>query len=280
MKRNSSEIDTEADAISIQKRRPELPTLKFIPDKSDNLDAKHAQLDADVLRALSDLLITESNISQHTCATLLDILTHNCDRLTSLSMVEATALLKKYGDPLRDLVAECYRDRQFRKIRNLYILQKDHNQTTKSKGRVRDHAEEEAVREAWTMPYMGDTHLLLRKTINTMNLTHSGKSYANCLSIVQSSGTGKSRTVHELGKLVFTIPLNLRSETEGNGFAYPLPDNAIRNFLVRAPSELQKARLYFVKFLHGLFTTVLEEIEEFSLVNTPEEVAQAWSAHL
>ncbi|KAI5117184.1 hypothetical protein M0805_008163 [Coniferiporia weirii] len=271
MKRNVSETDTEEDRTSIQKRRPEPPTLEFIPNESDDLAARHAQLDAAVLQDLSKFQVTESNISQPLCASLLlHIVAEHCTRLGPLSLVGAIALFKKYGDPLRDLVAECCRNRQFEKIRNLYILQRDYNQAAKEK----------AVKEAWTLPYIGNTHLLLRKTINTMNRTRIARTYANCLSIFQSSGTGKSRTVHELGKLIFTIPLNLRPETEHNGFAYPLPDNAIRNFLVGAPSEPQKARLYFVRFLHGLFTTVLEEVEKLPRVNTLEEVAQAWSTHL
>ncbi|KAI5116426.1 hypothetical protein M0805_008897 [Coniferiporia weirii] len=137
-----------------------------------------------------------------------------------------------------------------------------------------------AVKDAWVVPYAGNTHRLLHKTINTMNATRRGKSDSNCLHIVQSSGTGKSRAVHELGKLVFTIPFNVRSGAENRGFAYPYPDGTIRDFLVKAPSDPQKARLYFVKFLHGLFTAVLEEIEKLSCVNTLEEVATAWSEYL
>lgn len=41
--------------------------------------------------------------------------------------------------------------------------------------------------------------------------------YSNYVSIVQSSGTGKSRMVDEAAKLVFTIPLNLRKQVETKG---------------------------------------------------------------
>lgn len=47
--------------------------------------------------------------------------------------------------------------------------------------------------------------------INRMKRT---KVYTNYVPIVQSSGTGKSRMVHEAARLVFTIPFNLRADSE------------------------------------------------------------------
>lgn len=40
---------------------------------------------------------------------------------------------------------------------------------------------------------------------------------SNYASVIQSSGTGKSRMVDEAAKLVFTIPLNLRKQVETKG---------------------------------------------------------------
>jgi hypothetical protein len=50
-----------------------------------------------------------------------------------------------------------------------------------------------------------------------MNRARGDAPYANYLPIIQSSGTGKSRTVHELARLVFTIPFNLRGDDESSG---------------------------------------------------------------
>lgn len=38
--------------------------------------------------------------------------------------------------------------------------------------------------------------------------------YGNQVAVIQSSGTGKSRMVDELAKLVFTIPFNLGLDQE------------------------------------------------------------------
>ena len=66
---------------------------------------------------------------------------------------------------------------------------------------------------------MGETHKLLRSIIDDMNIGRDRAEglYANFLPIVQSSGTGKSRTVDELAKLVFTLPFNLRDPREVSG---------------------------------------------------------------
>ena len=60
---------------------------------------------------------------------------------------------------------------------------------------------------AWTVNYIGNYAGLLLENIKQM----AGKEgpYSKQVSIIQSSGTGKSRMVHELAKLVFTIPFNI-----------------------------------------------------------------------
>lgn len=50
--------------------------------------------------------------------------------------------------------------------------------------------------------------------LNNINAMGRDGSLANCVALIQSSGTGKSRMVHELAKLVFTIPFNLRDPDE------------------------------------------------------------------
>ena len=70
----------------------------------------------------------------------------------------------------------------------------------------------QATERAWEVDFVGDTHLLLLKTINDMNAKRDVRADANSVTIFQSSGTGKSRTVDQLAKLVFTIPFNLRPE--------------------------------------------------------------------
>ena len=64
-------------------------------------------------------------------------------------------------------------------------------------------------------PFQGDAHLELRDAIEHMNKERTPtQAYANMMSIIQSSGTGKSRLVDKLAEVVFTLPFNLRDPKE------------------------------------------------------------------
>src|SRR6266446_4528412 len=76
----------------------------------------------------------------------------------------------------------------------------------------------EALESAWRDSYLGNNHRLLFANINAIPRTQ--KSYSNQIAIVQSSGTGKSRMVHEQANLVFTIPFNLRERGDNQGLYF------------------------------------------------------------
>jgi hypothetical protein len=73
-----------------------------------------------------------------------------------------------------------------------------------------------ALSKAWNGTYIGSNYLLLLNNINGML---RDTPYSNSVSIIQSSGTGKSRMVHELSNLVFTLPFNLRPQSENKGYS-------------------------------------------------------------
>ena len=62
------------------------------------------------------------------------------------------------------------------------------------------------------LPFVGTLHHLLRDHIFTM----AGGDGLNHVSIIQSSGSGKSRLIHEVAKLIFSIPLNVRDPGEAD----------------------------------------------------------------
>lgn len=90
-----------------------------------------------------------------------------------------------------------------------------------------------AVRKAWSTPYVSDRHKLLVDIITRMktgtnrlalkagelddNNTGELDDSNNTVTIVQSSGTGKSRMVDEAARLVFTLPFNLRGDQASIG---------------------------------------------------------------
>jgi len=67
-----------------------------------------------------------------------------------------------------------------------------------------------AVEQSWEREYSGDAAQALWKHIKEHYNLKNTRIYAHYAAIVQSSGMGKSRTVDELGKRHFVIPINLR----------------------------------------------------------------------
>ena len=67
---------------------------------------------------------------------------------------------------------------------------------------------------SWDIDYVGDTSHLLSEHL--ASYPGDEGSYARYTSIVQSSGTGKSRAIDELSKTHLVVPLNLRQESKGN----------------------------------------------------------------
>ncbi|KAF8340879.1 hypothetical protein F5887DRAFT_1225825 [Amanita rubescens] len=141
------------------------------------------------------------------------------------------------------------------------------------------------VWEAWNIEYQGNNAQLLFD--NICNMKDVSRPYSNQVSVTQSSGTGKSRMVHELGKLVFTIPFNLRDDAETPGGAFPFPDQSIRNYLLAMAGATEvDIKLHYVKFLGAIFEVAKKELDENKIhfdseeKNTRDRLANWWSSHL
>jgi hypothetical protein len=68
---------------------------------------------------------------------------------------------------------------------------------------------------AWKTTFRGNGAELFRRYLDYMNKNRGDKIYANFVSIIQSSGFGKSRLADEIAKLIFTIPFCFRTESNG-----------------------------------------------------------------
>ena len=123
-----------------------------------------------------------------------------------------------------------------------------------------------ATRKAWEAPFIGNTHVLLHDTINEMNLTQGKYCYrTNFLTITQSSGTGKSRAVHELADLVFTLlPFDLRQmDSSYNSWpeqAFPQPDIEVGDFLRGLSPTNNETILRCYAFFRSLFLKVTKRV--------------------
>lgn len=74
-----------------------------------------------------------------------------------------------------------------------------------------------ASAEAWKVGFVSGPEKLLSQQIRSAMQGFRRKTgfYWNHVSVIQSSGTGKSRTVDEVAKEMFSIPLNVRRNGSG-----------------------------------------------------------------
>ena len=151
------------------------------------------------------------------------------------------------------------------------------------------------MQSAWRGAYCGNNHQLLFDNINAIR--RSEKPYSNQVALVQSSGSGKSRLVHELAKIIFSIPFNLREKDDNRGpffvfdilgasdtntdLAFPIPDDAVRDYLIKDSDNL---KIKFLTFLGSVFKQINTELdkchEEWKQISTAADLAEWWSGHL
>jgi hypothetical protein len=72
-----------------------------------------------------------------------------------------------------------------------------------------------ATVKSWSFPYRGHVAEVLYDYQRGHNIPHA---YTRLIPIVNSSGTGKSRTIDEFSKDHFVIPFNLRAGNQGDFF--------------------------------------------------------------
>lgn len=87
----------------------------------------------------------------------------------------------------------------------------------------------EAVRKHWKDDYVGESDEALLQDLNAVSANVTNL-YAKYMNVVQSSGTGKSKTIQQISTKVFTVPFVIRED--GTGF--PPTDTEIRDFLLAA----------------------------------------------
>ena len=68
--------------------------------------------------------------------------------------------------------------------------------------------------QAWSSDFKGDSASVLLATISD-HLNKEKKCYARFTSIVNSSGTGKSRMIDEISRKIITVPICLREDKSG-----------------------------------------------------------------
>ncbi|TCD63019.1 hypothetical protein EIP91_006082 [Steccherinum ochraceum] len=150
----------------------------------------------------------------------------------------------------------------------------------------------EATKTAWRGTFIGTFDQLLLTTINEANTSRDkSQAYTNVISIIQSSGTGKTRMCYEASKRVFTIHISLRGKASSpqhpdgdNG--YPRGDTSLYEYF-RSTGEKEVVhtvlRDNYAAFLASLFVEVQQRVLESPDLqdsHSRESFAEQWQAHL
>ncbi|KAF8329825.1 uncharacterized protein EI90DRAFT_3062127 [Cantharellus anzutake] len=123
------------------------------------------------------------------------------------------------------------------------------------------------IHSSWNTNYELNYHKLLLNNILAMSRTQP---YSSTVSIIQSSGYGKSRMVDQLATLVFTLPFNLRDPLETRVGAYPPPDPSVRQLLTKSfnppqsgisDAEERELTVRYYLFFRHLFDSVGKRIK-------------------
>ncbi|PSR72344.1 hypothetical protein PHLCEN_2v11792 [Hermanssonia centrifuga] len=184
---------------------------------------------------------------------------------------EYTGFFSNNTEELTKLLSAAWETKQFRSVRSLVYLN-----PSKKILIHKASPEDETIKNAWDVEYVGDSHKVLLDTLRAMNRFARAK-YSNILPVVQSSGMGKSRCVHEAARFVFTLPLNTRPTGESSG--YPPSDSEVFTYFCDANrGTITEARAACCAFFKALFSSSIKFLESNLSTNfvTSQELALAW----
>ncbi|KAH9923393.1 hypothetical protein B0H21DRAFT_895174 [Amylocystis lapponica] len=243
-------------------------------------EAQHRAQDQVVLQAM----YRHTAVDIKNAAALLQAIVKQCPRQLKQEYIDfqaGDALIDERPE-LVDLLSEAFKAGQFAKIRNLKYLHepKKPRPPPESPRLIMDKEEQsQAIERAWNVEYQDDHHVMLYEAICDMK---RDTPYTNTVSIIQSSGTGKSRMVDEQAKLVFTIPFNLRDMQESeDGLAFPYPDCDVRDhLLVPKNRPLAFAQLHYLSFYTHLFHAIIKRLSDSEAHGTYALLATWWRNYL
>ncbi|KAF8343349.1 hypothetical protein F5887DRAFT_886857, partial [Amanita rubescens] len=120
--------------------------------------------------------------------------------------------------------------------------------------------------KAYTQQFIGDSATEFIKHLEHADINDEGSNgrplYAKVIFVVQSSGTGKSRMLTEVGKQIFAIPICLRKSTDPG---YPPGDKPVVKFLSALPKTndlILTAYVAIACFLAAAHQMMLETLQE------------------
>ncbi|KAF8667200.1 hypothetical protein RHS04_09343 [Rhizoctonia solani] len=135
---------------------------------------------------------------------------------------------------------------------------------------------------AFQEPYVGTMHKCFVEALDSYpNLPNQKKLYMRSISVVQSSGMGKSRMIDEAANLVFTIPANIREALPKGITTYPPPDVRLRAYFEYHHSKSdQLLQAEYAILLKHVFAAAAARVRSVAGDRKGSELAAAWADYL
>ncbi|KAH7334529.1 hypothetical protein B0J17DRAFT_770850 [Rhizoctonia solani] len=139
-----------------------------------------------------------------------------------------------------------------------------------------------SFQSVFTGDYQGDGPQNLIEVLNSYSRSnHPPGMYNRSISIIQSSGMGKSRLVKESAKEVFTIPANLREELPDGVKTYPPPDEELRWYFESHEGKGDNLlQAEYAILLKHIFDEAKSRIPTVAGDLKGSDLAEAWVDHL
>ncbi|KAI0750682.1 hypothetical protein C8Q80DRAFT_1153421 [Daedaleopsis nitida] len=200
-------------------------------------------------------------------------------------------------DHLMSLVTKGWQSGDWSEILKIKYLQRPFPSASPDTRRIQTAEAPEviktAIEQSWTAPFIGHWHTVLADNLREMYRRASPHTieggdkappkYLAHTTIIQSSGSGKSRLVDEAADTIFTIPCDIREEDQDG--AWPHADTDARVLLVRLGTETVEYKVHcnYLRYLQALFQCTdmaLEKIIEQYSQETHRSLASYWWGYL
>ncbi|KAF5371940.1 hypothetical protein D9615_008098 [Tricholomella constricta] len=251
---------------------------------SSPLPVDHHALDQEVLAKVDDVpsILYDSGERKAACEFLWQYVVDFSPGLKHEFALLTHPFYREHEDQLANLITEAWRAKSFQRIRELAILREDFPRQMLEELSPSDRLQLEAAHAGFQAKFEGNNHQLLYELMDSLVTAPSNIQgpYVNALSIIQSSGMGKSRVVDAVATLKVAFPFNLREILPGGQAAYPPSDHNVRDFFHPRYMETEQAlEIRYIYFFIALFSIGARRIQDLPN-NNSESVAMRWRQYL
>ncbi|OCH84589.1 hypothetical protein OBBRIDRAFT_808130, partial [Obba rivulosa] len=216
-------------------------------------------------------------------AALLSVLFNGARIKSEYKSVENLQRLLEKNEELQEELKDSWRRNDFMRLQSFAFWYTASSAPEITKGRARGtviNTEVQTLTVAWTSRYNGVLHKLLCNNIHDAFRHGKRRPFGNFASLINCSGSGKSRMMKQLQELIASIPFNLRRTDSGNMQSYPDPDTMVRDHFMDSShlSALEQEAFFWTFFVH-LFNVISDFIAEWSSHRTYSDLVSSWRVH-